>query len=218
MNLSRTCAVTPPRVRRERGCDGADTASMPPRWRSVVKNQALFLLLAAAARAAVARRLCAACLCRAGLCRGRRRQNIAVSGYDAVSYFEGDGVPVKGDAAFAVEHDGAVYHFASAAHAAKFRGRPGGVHAAIWRALRVGDVARLPRAGRSAGLCGGRRKTLSELQSGGEGKVGLRTARGSSRRRRRIGRRSPPMRSSKSKGMAAGEAAVPFLFSPSSGA
>ena len=27
--------------------------------------------------------------------------HIAVSGYDAVSYFEGDGVPVKGDAAFA---------------------------------------------------------------------------------------------------------------------
>ena len=50
--------------------------------------------------------------------------NIAVSGYDAVSYFEEDGVPVKGDAAFAVEHDGAVYHFASAEHAAKFRADP----------------------------------------------------------------------------------------------
>lgn len=50
--------------------------------------------------------------------------NIAVSGYDAVSYFEGDGVPVKGDAAFAVEHDGAVYHFASAVHAAKFKADP----------------------------------------------------------------------------------------------
>lgn len=50
--------------------------------------------------------------------------HIAVSGYDAVSYFEGDGVPVKGDAAFAVEHDGAVYHFASAAHAATFKADP----------------------------------------------------------------------------------------------
>ncbi|MBL0914500.1 MAG: YHS domain-containing protein [Sphingopyxis sp.] len=50
--------------------------------------------------------------------------NVAVSGYDTVSYFDGDGVPVKGDAAFAVEHDGAAYHFANAANAARFAANP----------------------------------------------------------------------------------------------
>lgn len=50
--------------------------------------------------------------------------NVAVSGYDAVSYFAGDGVPVQGSADFAVAHDGAVYHFASAANAARFAADP----------------------------------------------------------------------------------------------
>lgn len=51
--------------------------------------------------------------------------NVAVSGYDAVSYLIGDGVPVKGSADFAVEHDGAVYHFANAVNAARFAADPG---------------------------------------------------------------------------------------------
>src|SRR3546814_8475923 len=46
------------------------------------------------------------------------------------------------------------------------------IYAAIWRALRVGDVARLSRARRPARLCGRRWKALPELQSGGEGEVG----------------------------------------------
>lgn len=50
--------------------------------------------------------------------------NVAVSGYDPVSYFGGDGVPVKGDADFAVAHDGAVYHFANAVNAARFQANP----------------------------------------------------------------------------------------------
>lgn len=50
--------------------------------------------------------------------------NIAVGGYDAVSYFESDGVPVKGSAEFTVAHDGAVYQFASAEHAARFAADP----------------------------------------------------------------------------------------------
>ncbi len=50
--------------------------------------------------------------------------NIAVSGYDPVSYFDGSGVPVKGDEQFAVAYDGAVYHFASAANAARFAAEP----------------------------------------------------------------------------------------------
>lgn len=55
---------------------------------------------------------------------GVEGDNVAVSGYDAVSYFEGDGVPVKGDPDFAIEHDGAVYHFANAANAARFAANP----------------------------------------------------------------------------------------------
>lgn len=49
---------------------------------------------------------------------------IAVGGYDALSYFEGDGVPVKGAAEFAVEHGGALFHFANAANAARFAANP----------------------------------------------------------------------------------------------
>src|SRR3546814_19261657 len=88
-----------------------------------MKNQALFALLAA-----VLAPLSVAAFTPQAYAKpvyvGVDGGNIAVSGYDAVSYFEGDGVPVKGDAAFAVEHDGAVYHFASADHAATFRADP----------------------------------------------------------------------------------------------
>ena len=48
----------------------------------------------------------------------------AISGFDAVSYFRGSGVPVKGDKKFSVTHDGAKYYFASAANAAEFRANP----------------------------------------------------------------------------------------------
>lgn len=50
--------------------------------------------------------------------------NVAVSGYDPVSYFAGNGVPQKGNVAFSVKHDGAVYQFANAANAAKFTADP----------------------------------------------------------------------------------------------
>lgn len=50
--------------------------------------------------------------------------NIAVGGYDTVSYFQGDGVPVRGNARFAVEHDGAIFHFASQANADAFAADP----------------------------------------------------------------------------------------------
>lgn len=55
---------------------------------------------------------------------GVEGSNVAVSGYDTVSYFQGDGVPVKGDARFAVEHDGAVFHFASQANVDTFKANP----------------------------------------------------------------------------------------------
>lgn len=50
--------------------------------------------------------------------------NIAVSGYDTVSYFQGNGQPVLGDARFKVKHDGAVFHFSSQANANTFKANP----------------------------------------------------------------------------------------------
>ena len=50
--------------------------------------------------------------------------NVAVSGYDAVSYFEDDGVPVKGSKEFGVKYNGVDYHFSSDANAKKFAADP----------------------------------------------------------------------------------------------
>jgi len=47
---------------------------------------------------------------------------VAVSGYDAVSYFSG--TPVLGKAEFTVTYDNADYHFANAENAAKFKADP----------------------------------------------------------------------------------------------
>lgn len=49
---------------------------------------------------------------------------LGVSGYDPVSYFRGDGVPVKGLAEHSVTHKGAAYQFASAANAQAFAADP----------------------------------------------------------------------------------------------
>jgi len=51
--------------------------------------------------------------------------SLAVSGYDAVSYFEGDGVPVTGTEDHRIKYNGVEYHFASAANAEKFQAEPG---------------------------------------------------------------------------------------------
>src|SRR3546814_1742058 len=71
------------------------------------KNQALFSL-----RAAVLAPLSVAAFTPQAYAKtvyvGVDGGNIAVSGYDAVSYFEGDGVPVKGEAAFAVDRKSVV--------------------------------------------------------------------------------------------------------------
>jgi len=88
-----------------------------------VKNQALFILLAAVV-APLSLTAFTPHAYAAPVYVGVEGGNIAVSGYDAVSYFEGDGVPVKGDADFAVEHDGAVYHFSNTANAARFAANP----------------------------------------------------------------------------------------------
>jgi len=55
---------------------------------------------------------------------GVEGENIAVSGYDTVSYFQGNGVPVKGDARFKVYYNGAEWHFASQENADKFKADP----------------------------------------------------------------------------------------------
>lgn len=48
---------------------------------------------------------------------------VAVQGYDPVAYFT-EQKPVKGDAKFAAEHEGATYLFASAEHRELFAGNP----------------------------------------------------------------------------------------------
>ena len=48
--------------------------------------------------------------------------NLAVGGYDAVSYFSG--VPAKGQRAFSTEYMGAVWQFSNEANLAKFKADP----------------------------------------------------------------------------------------------
>lgn len=88
-----------------------------------MKNQALFILLAAAV-APLSLITFTPHAYAAPVYVGVEGGNIAVSGYDAVGYFDGDGTPVKGDVAFAVAHDGAVYHFVDGANAARFAANP----------------------------------------------------------------------------------------------
>lgn len=55
---------------------------------------------------------------------GVEGETVAISGYDAVSYFEGDGTPLEGDAQYSVTWNGADWHFASQANADKFKANP----------------------------------------------------------------------------------------------
>ena len=48
-----------------------------------------------------------------------QRRGVAIGGYDPVAYFT-QAKPVRGDAAFAADHDGATFHFASAENKATF--------------------------------------------------------------------------------------------------
>jgi YHS domain-containing protein len=51
--------------------------------------------------------------------------SLAIAGYDPVSYFpEGGGKPTKGQAKYALRHDGVLYRFASKEHAAAFQKDP----------------------------------------------------------------------------------------------
>lgn len=49
---------------------------------------------------------------------------IGISGYDAVSYFIGDGKPTEGSAEHRVRYNGVEYHFANAENAATFQAEP----------------------------------------------------------------------------------------------
>ncbi|APG63741.1 hypothetical protein LPB140_09095 [Sphingorhabdus lutea] len=55
---------------------------------------------------------------------GVEGENIGVGGYDVVSYFMGDGVPVKGNATIMVKHEGVAYHFSSQKNADAFSADP----------------------------------------------------------------------------------------------
>ena len=48
----------------------------------------------------------------------------AVGGYDVVSYFRGNGLPVKGTKQFSVDYDGAVYYFSTSENATAFKAAP----------------------------------------------------------------------------------------------
>ena len=82
------------------------------------------LLFAAAAVAAPLSIAAPAAMADGGVFVGVEGSNIAVSGYDTVSYFQGNGTPVQGNARFKVKHGGAVFHFSSQANADLFKQNP----------------------------------------------------------------------------------------------
>ena len=81
------------------------------------------LLLAAAAFAAPLA-IAAPAHADGGVYVGVEGQNVAVSGYDTVSYFQGAGVPVKGAKRFSDQYNGAEWHFARQANADAFKADP----------------------------------------------------------------------------------------------
>jgi len=82
-----------------------------------------YLFLAAAALAAPVA-LIAPVQADGGVYVGVEGGAVALSGYDSVSYFQGNGVPVRGSARFMVEHDGAQFHFSSQQNADLFEENP----------------------------------------------------------------------------------------------
>ena len=81
------------------------------------------LMLAAAAFAAPVA-MAAPAHADGGVFVGVEGENVAVGGYDTVSYFQGDGKPVKGNARYKVNYNGAEFHFASQANADTFKADP----------------------------------------------------------------------------------------------
>lgn len=81
-------------------------------------------VLLALAAIAIPLALPAAAMADGGVYVASAREKVAVSGYDTVSYFQGKGVPVKGNSSFKVTWKGAEWRFASAANAAAFKANP----------------------------------------------------------------------------------------------
>ena len=81
--------------------------------------------------------------------------DLALSGYDAVSYFK-DGKPAKGKAEFSYQWMDATWRFSSAENLDAFKTQTGEVCAAIWRLLRLWDVSGTSGIGRPSSLeaCG----------------------------------------------------------------
>lgn len=83
-----------------------------------------YLMLAAAAMAAPLA-LAAPALADGGVYVGVEAEAaVAVDGYDAVSYFQDNGVPVMGDARYSVMYNLAEWHFANQANADAFKANP----------------------------------------------------------------------------------------------
>ncbi len=82
-----------------------------------------YLMIAAAALAAPVA-LTAPAQADGGIFVGVNQGTTALGGYDTVSYFQGDGVPVKGDARYTVKYMDADWHFSSQANADKFKENP----------------------------------------------------------------------------------------------
>lgn len=83
-----------------------------------------YLAFAAAAVIAAPVAVTAPAMADGGVFVGVEGSTVAVSGYDTVSYFQGSGKPVLGDARFMVKHAGAEYHFSSQANADTFKADP----------------------------------------------------------------------------------------------
>ncbi|MEM9501877.1 MAG: YHS domain-containing (seleno)protein [Pseudomonadota bacterium] len=82
-----------------------------------------YLMIAAAALAAPVA-MTGPVLADGGIFVGVNQGNTALGGYDTVSYFQGNGVPVKGDARYTVDYKGAEWHFSSQANADTFKQNP----------------------------------------------------------------------------------------------
>lgn len=86
-----------------------------------MKRNHLFLAVAALAAPFV---LASPVLADGGVYVGVEGEAVAVSGYDTVSYFQGDGSPMKGDARYSVTWNGAEWRFANQANANAFKADP----------------------------------------------------------------------------------------------
>lgn len=82
-----------------------------------------YLMIAAAALAAPLA-VSAPAFADGGVFVGVEGGTVAVGGYDAVSYFQGNGAPVRGNADYSVVHDGAEFHFSTQANADAFAENP----------------------------------------------------------------------------------------------